>query len=553
MKIFKNSGKTLKGFAFLPLVFAVIFPGKIMAHCGFCEDSQAFFERKGVESDILTIRELKGKVNLYNLINGLQLSKEQLRKVISLAEEANKLREGFYGNSDETTSSVKKTFSDLIGYLKTGKFSPREFELQAHSKEFEFERKRREYFEKVNVLEGKVLEILSESQRQILQDYRECLIPQADLKNPINLGQAAVGTHQIKLIEEVYKLPQESANEGMENFVNAFMGHISKRFNLAAIGDVEKERKRLRGVMEKARALSPVDFELQKVELARELNPKMIEDLSSQAEKFFSQVSKMVGGASKVAKQLLHPTVIPILKERLAMPVLPPEYSPEDLAARAEVFGEIGPDGKTRPRLDKIFAFLKLDEKKKTDFEKLAIGFQKEAFKVVMIPSAQGLSPFSLMLSKGQIGGRKSEDADSVLFQKLSETIPGRTSTYQEELTRLKLRFYSDVRKVLSPGEYDRFVKLDLELMDINTGYDVFRGAKTGSSGPGVKSTLPDSPTFLAIAKTIGLDDSERISFRDIICIHQKQFRKILKSGKLGELTPADYPRFSHLDRGREE
>lgn len=116
--------------------------------------------------------------------------------------------------------------------------------------------------------------ILTPSQLSLLGDFTCCLTPPRNLKDPARVGQAVVSENRLELLRNVRKVP-------------AGVWPISRAVIVKRLGDglsaarpgipeaAKKANLELAGsVLDQARALSDVDFELQKEDLARQLDPR---------------------------------------------------------------------------------------------------------------------------------------------------------------------------------------------------------------------------------------------------------------------------------------
>jgi hypothetical protein len=127
---------------------------------------------------------------------------------------------------------------------------------------------------KVFLASGEIEKILTPSQLSLLGDFTCCITPPKNLKDPARVGQAAVSEGKLELFRGVRKIPESTwafsrkiILKRIEDGLGAAYPGISASERQA---DVEKAGK----LLDQARALSDVDFELQKEDLAKEFNPR---------------------------------------------------------------------------------------------------------------------------------------------------------------------------------------------------------------------------------------------------------------------------------------
>ncbi len=515
------------------------------------EDRQPATALTSLEPELTTVRDLKEEINLYNLILGLQLGRSQMLEILKLAEEAAAMQREYLDSCrrPEVVQSVR-SLDNVLACLKKGRFAPKEVELMAHAAEAHLLRLRRDYFARLNALETKVWDLLSPAQRLILTNYRECLIPEADVKNPVNLGQAEVSEHLVDLLGNIRNLPETDLDAALDKVVGEMFAQLDKKFRLTALGSADRERARIKEVFKRARALSAVDFELQKAELAKEAKPQFVNQLHAEVESFQKKMQQMIGGVSKIGKQLLHPKVIPILRARMTAPLVTCDDSPEETRKKYELLSTLNREGKPAPSVEKLADYLGLSDLTRQTFSQIIVNFQKQALKIFMTKSEQGSSPFLVMM-RAKTSGLSGPESAALLQQAFVETFPGRAHSFLEELVGVKLKTYAELRKQLNEHTYSRFQELDVDLLDIRTGYEIGKGEWAAGNG-GVESDLGEEPNLVAVTRRLHLDQAQSERVHTILVEHQKAVGQLLRKGEPGK-TPFDALQQVFLNQGSQE
>ena len=113
--------------------------------------------------------------------------------------------------------------------------------------------------------------VLNEAQKKLIDEFNCCILPVADLEDPLRVGQIAASNEAIEALEKTRRVPK-LLMFWAKKIVTNHMTHYAKMVNPGLTKEQARiMRRRVRSVLYKARRLSRVDFELQKHALAREL------------------------------------------------------------------------------------------------------------------------------------------------------------------------------------------------------------------------------------------------------------------------------------------
>ncbi len=187
-------------------------------------DGTAEHARRDIEEQRAAVNKLRGEINNWNLINGLHMTADQIESIVDAFEDAEDLAATEYGRH------------------------------KGHA------RRQTERF----ALEQKVEAVLNLGQRQVLAEYKACLIPPKNLKNPVLAGQAADDSRYEEWLERARKMPRPQLNK----FINASLERESDHFGPLNKGERTKRVALLRTVVQRARAKSDTEFQLCRAELA---------------------------------------------------------------------------------------------------------------------------------------------------------------------------------------------------------------------------------------------------------------------------------------------
>jgi hypothetical protein len=246
---------------------------------------------------------LRREVQLLNLINGLELTPEQMRFITEKAQEAQKLRQALEAEADlEEMTGVLEEFRAT---LMAGENVPPDLAQRLHAVEGPLRAAKEVYEAELTRIAGEVEEVLEEHQLYALEQYVPCVIPP---EGALRVGQARGTGGGEAVLERLRALPAERFERHGKEIARRILERIREHMHGAVvILDEEAELERIEGLVEEARALSDVEFELQKASLVEEL-------LAS-----YEAARPQREPTAMIARHLLDPAIIPLLEEKLAL------------------------------------------------------------------------------------------------------------------------------------------------------------------------------------------------------------------------------------------
>lgn len=247
--------------------------------------------------------DLRRQVQLLNLINGLELTPEQMHVILERARQAQEKREALWDQADvEGMDAVLEEIRDALmaGQAISPELSERFFAIRADN-----ERLVEAYQEEAIRLAQEIEGILEEHQLYALEHYVPCVIPPP---GEVRIGQAQGAGGGVAALERLRAMPARRFERHKEEIARRVLERIREHMRGAVVLlDEEAELERITGLIEEARALSDVDFELQKEALA--------EELLAPYRAAYPQADRTV----VIARHLLDPAIIPLLEEKLAL------------------------------------------------------------------------------------------------------------------------------------------------------------------------------------------------------------------------------------------
>jgi len=259
------------------------------------------------KADELTdVGELQREVQLLNLLNGLELSADQMRFLLEKAQEAQKIREEFKGKADGNVAETTEVLSELRTILMKGENIPdslRERWYSIHSKNLKL---RGEYEEEMTRIAQEVQGILESHQIYALEHFVPCVIPP---QGEARIGQAEDTTAGEEILARIRAIPAARFEGNKGEIARRIMERLKSRLprGSAPVINEEEETARILSILEEARGLSDVEFELQKT------------DLVQQVKSVYELPETPVDVCLKIERHLLDPRIIPLLEEKLGL------------------------------------------------------------------------------------------------------------------------------------------------------------------------------------------------------------------------------------------
>jgi hypothetical protein len=253
---------------------------------GIFEYGTAMFPASEVEAQRDEVRKLRDEINNWNLINGLNLNGDQINRILALYQQAPQLQ--------------------LVGAHMGPKASDRPREALV-------------------TLEREVEQVLNEGQLQVLAEYKTCLIPPKNLKDPVRIGQATDNSQ----IERWLTRARKASSRRLQELVDLALEREQEHFGELSPAQRRDRETQLLETARQAAAMSDVDFELNKAELAERIAPR---DRLQEAKQEFDALSRARGMPGRVARFMLNPQFIKQLRQRGRQLAAGVDAKPADLA-----------------------------------------------------------------------------------------------------------------------------------------------------------------------------------------------------------------------------
>ena len=252
--------------------------------------------------DLNRTQKLRQEIIGLNLINGLDLSHDQMEIILQSAEESKRLREELQKSILLLSDDMETELEKIKSYLKKNQDIPPSTAQRFHRISNEIKRKKKEKEEKIGKLAGVVKENLEQHQLYQLQEFIPCIIPP---KGELRIGQAGDNKGLVKNLERIRDIPYRLYERRKTEIINRTLQGLKLHIPSGVEIKEDELEEHIHYVFQIARNIDDTDFEIQKENLAEELVAPI---KSSHPRNSMTR---------KIEAFLLCPEIIPILKERL--------------------------------------------------------------------------------------------------------------------------------------------------------------------------------------------------------------------------------------------
>jgi hypothetical protein len=254
------------------------------------------------QTDIIdNITGMQKEIQILNLINGLELSENQMNFILEKAKKTEKIKDNFYKEI-----SNEKTTHQILNQLKENRMENEEIPNELRKRVHYAEEKMRDYrlimHESIENLANEVENMLDPNQIYQLEHYIPCLIPPP---GEINIGQSEKPSGIIQQLKRIRQIPDWLYETKKYDIVDKTVEKMKKHLPRGTEFNENAERQRILGLFDEIRAISDIDFALKNEEYANELKGKY----------FIKKIPLNL--SLRIERFLLDPLIIPILEEKI--------------------------------------------------------------------------------------------------------------------------------------------------------------------------------------------------------------------------------------------
>lgn len=288
-------------------LYWIVLIGMVLLGTSGCQTGPgpAFAAPTEVE-DLSEVANLRRDIQLLNLINGLDLSAEQMQFILDRAREAEAIREEIKSRAQGNAAETSQVLSQLRETLMRGEVISSELRDEFFSVEKENHAFKEEWEQEMTRLALEVEETLEGHQLYALEHYVPCIIPP---EGEARIGQAE-DTHAGEgLLQRVRDIPDDQFEARKAKIAQKVLERVLDRLpkGQALALNQEEETEWILCFLEKVRGLDEMTFAVEK--------EKLVEEVKSR----YALPEVPVDISVKIERHLLDPRIIPLLEEKLAM------------------------------------------------------------------------------------------------------------------------------------------------------------------------------------------------------------------------------------------
>lgn len=210
---------------------------------------------------------LMREIQTINLINGLYISNEQIAKLLPAIESAVSCEERLNGTLSENDREMESILLQMRKELTAGGAPSKETIERFHRVEVKVQERRFDYLTAKKKVLGSVKGLLTENQKALISEYQPCIIPATQQANPERIGQSGNNDMLVNVLEK----SREVSESEYGRFKSHFLENTRRMITLhRPDADIDEELKRHGEILDRARAMNDVDFEMKKSDLALE-------------------------------------------------------------------------------------------------------------------------------------------------------------------------------------------------------------------------------------------------------------------------------------------
>lgn len=251
------------------------------------------------------VRDLLTDAHILNLLNGLYLSKEQMQGLLALAREAERDRNQVESQINASSQERIRALSDLRVALLANQGVPDDVAKRVIATKDTAREALEQLRKRQTARAEKATEFLTENQLTLVAEFKPCLLPPKDQRNPARIGQASSSSRFAKLLVNARKIPEDRYQQAKPRIL-ARLEEGFKKHHLYPEDQIPQKVQEVGRMMDQARAMSDLDFEARKVQLAEQISPPEPAPLKG----------KRLQG--RVSHLLINSRIIPILEQRIA-------------------------------------------------------------------------------------------------------------------------------------------------------------------------------------------------------------------------------------------
>ncbi len=270
------------------------------------------------------LSELRRDIALLNLLNGLHLTEKQESALLQDARNAQDITDSYKRQFAQLFPGAEKNLEELKSQILQGETAPgNPVDVRAARANDAIKRLHKSYIHDLALIEKQVSAMLTDGQKKIVADFKPCLIPPKDLRNPTRAGQASDPSNIERMLRKARAMSDEIYNRRFNIVFDRQLARHEDEFGPLTEEMRNEEKERIRSVFDEARAMSDLDFELNKQDLASRIDARVKQGRTDN-----TPLLSYGERRGKISRFLLDERIIPLLEQRgTATSIVNPQLS----------------------------------------------------------------------------------------------------------------------------------------------------------------------------------------------------------------------------------
>jgi hypothetical protein len=248
------------------------------------------------------VEQMSGLTKSLNLINGLYLSKDQMKKLIPLQKKSGEFQEKFLSDRENLDSSLSEILPAVNRELSSNTDLKEDTKKKLQEATEKMNQREDKFKEDMLVLVNQAKNILNENQLVIAGRFKPCLVPKISKEGLI--GQAGSSNGLCEKLDRIRSAPDEIYEKKKDKLIAKIEERLKKEFSAE---EAAKKVKEIEKIIEETRNLSDKDYQIKKdgiIEKLQDIGMKKIDDTQDREDQI-------------IGRFLLNPALTTVFQEKI--------------------------------------------------------------------------------------------------------------------------------------------------------------------------------------------------------------------------------------------
>jgi hypothetical protein len=242
-------------------------------------------------------------ITIINLVNNLDLRREQMEFIIRGAKQAEQIHRESLNKIDVLSRDATAIYEAIKQEVQSGKTVVEKDVMERFRQtKAQIEEIKKDAYAQIEEIASGVEAKLEPFQLEALDAYKPCIIP---IISNGRIGQFDGDLGISRLLQRVRQIPTRRYNEKREYIASHLLEKVKTRFPLGVEFNEPQIKSEILNVFETVRSMDDVDFQVSKEVIAQQIRERILPE------------KKEMSRIAKIEKFLLSENIIPILQERV--------------------------------------------------------------------------------------------------------------------------------------------------------------------------------------------------------------------------------------------